>query len=156
MRPTQVGEEISNQTVTDTALLYLRHLPEIPEDFFTLAPFAIMKSFLRNPEKFNFRAFRSNCGLGAIEREKALLIIAVNFVKADMESRLPAICKLLGELRLAYIADDVESIMKEILGISASEFDKGILTLLLANARYIAKMPDCRQWRRGDTRFPRL
>ena len=141
--------------MTDTALLYLRHLPEIPEDFFTLAPFAIMKSFLRQPEKFNFRAFRSNCGLGAIEREKALLIIALNFVKADMESRLPAICKLLGELRLAYIADDVESIMQKILGLSPSEFDSlnrlNInLKLLLANARYIAKMPDCRQWRGGE------
>ena len=151
----QVGEEICNQSVTDTALLYLRHLPEIPEDFFSLAPFDIMMSFLRQPEKFNFRAFRSNCGLGAVERERALLNIALNFVKADMESRLPSICKLLGELRLAYIADDVESIMQEILGLSASEFDSLNrlnlnLKLLLANSRYIAKMPDCRQWRGGE------
>ena len=135
-------------SVKDTAFLYLRHLPEIPEDFLSLASFSLMKSFLRHPEKFNFRAFRSNCGLGVVERERALLTIAVKYVKADMESRLPAICKLLGELRLAYIADDVEHTMQQILGLSASEFDKGILTLLLANARYIAKMPDCRQWPR--------
>ena len=50
----QVGEQISNQSVTDTAMLYLRHLPDIPEDFIALAPYAVMKSFLRHPEKVSY------------------------------------------------------------------------------------------------------
>ena len=115
---TQVGEEISNQSVMDTALLYLRHLPDIPEDFVALAPFAVIKSFLRHPEKFNFRSFRSNCGLGAVERERALLLIAVKFVKFDMENRLPVMTQLLGELRLAYFADEVEAMIQDNLGSS--------------------------------------
>ena len=73
----KVGEDIGNESVTETALLYLRHLPEIPEDFIALASYSVMMSFLRHPEKFNFRAFRSNCGLGAVERERELLTIAV-------------------------------------------------------------------------------
>lgn len=73
----KVGEQINNQPVMDTALLYLRHIPNIPEDFVDLAPYNVMRSFLRHPEMFNFRPFRSNSGLGAVERERALLTIAI-------------------------------------------------------------------------------
>ena len=48
---------------------------------------------LSNAPKFNFRPFRSNCGLGAVERERALLKIAIEFVKFDIENRLPAMAQ---------------------------------------------------------------
>ena len=152
----KVGEQISNQSVMDTALLYLRHLPDVPEDFVALAPHAVMKSFLRHPEKFNFRPFRSNCGLGAIEREKALLMIAVKFVKFDLQNRLPAMTRLLGELRLAYFADEAESMIKDNLGLS--DFDESWSTwdvrLLVARAREIAQMSDCRLYPQRDAMLP--
>ena len=120
----------------DTALLYLKHLPEIPEDFASLAPFKVMKSFLRHPEKFNFRAFRSNCGLGAVARERALLKIAVQYIKCDMESRFPLVVQLLRELRLAYLADELESIT-DMLGSSSPSPEEAELR---------AEPPDLESW----------